>query len=200
MELADWLASARELALLAKGSEDRSRRALYAAIGRAFDFAIAAAEAPDEFSEMVADAGLTIQQRAPMTPLTKLVFGADYDKTRLTEYATVLVHANRKGLARGELAEYLANAPGGLKGIVSEERQLRRKVSGKQQTKRVAPHEKIARKLRKLDSRTLAEFSGAGSEFAVLVARRLPEGEIVLLGEISDDVPLIERAARHLIG
>ncbi|MDG2003314.1 MAG: hypothetical protein P8J20_08285 [Novosphingobium sp.] len=199
MGLADWLASARELAQLARDSEDRSRRALYAAISRAYDFAIAAGDAPEEFSEMIADAGLAVQQRAPMTPLIKLVFGADYDKTRLTEYATVLGHASRKHLARGELAEYLAGAPGGLKGIVSEERQLRRAASGKQKVTRDAPRKKIARSLRKLNTRTLAEFSGEGSEFALLVARRLPDGEIVLLGEISNDVPLIERAAKHLI-
>ncbi|MCX7864606.1 MAG: hypothetical protein N2423_06190, partial [Novosphingobium sp.] len=108
MGLADWLACARELAQLARSSEDRSRRALYAAISRAWDFALAAAQAPEEFAEMVADAGLSIQQRAPMTPIVKLVFGADYDKTRLAEYATVLCHAKREGLRRGELAAYLA--------------------------------------------------------------------------------------------
>src|SRR5690606_18934376 len=68
MGLADWLASAREFAQAAKGSEERSRQALYAAIGRAYDFSIAAAAAPAEFAELVADAGLTMQDRAPMTP------------------------------------------------------------------------------------------------------------------------------------
>ena len=48
MELADWLASARELAQAAQGSEDRGRSALYVAIGRAYDFALAANEQPDD--------------------------------------------------------------------------------------------------------------------------------------------------------
>lgn len=199
MGLADWLASARELAQLAWAGEDRSRQALYAAISRAYDFAIAAADAPEEFSEMVTDAGLTVQQRAPMTPLVKLVFGADYDKTRLTEYATVLGHAQRRRLARGQLADHLASVPGGLKGIVSEERSLRRAESGRPQAKRDAPRDAIARKLRKLDTRPLAQLASEGSEFTLLVARRLPDGRVVLLGEVSKDVPLLERAAKHLL-
>ncbi len=72
-------------------SEDRTRDALYEAIGRAYDFSLAAAEATGRgFAELLADAGLSTQDRAPMTPVVKLVFGADYDKTRLTEYAAAL--------------------------------------------------------------------------------------------------------------
>jgi hypothetical protein len=78
--LADWLASARELALVANSSEDRTRSALYAAIGRAWDFALAAQAEPEEFAELLQEAGLTMQERAPMTPVVKLVFGADYDR------------------------------------------------------------------------------------------------------------------------
>ena len=66
-----------------------------------------------------------------MTPVVKLVFGADYDKTRLTEYAAVLSHAHRMEVARGMLAGFLAQAEGGLKGVVKAERQLRREESGK---------------------------------------------------------------------
>ncbi len=80
MGLADWLASARELAQAAQGAEDRTRNALYDAIGRAYDFSLAATEAPEEFDELLVDSGLTVQDRAPMTPVVKLVFGADYEK------------------------------------------------------------------------------------------------------------------------
>jgi hypothetical protein len=199
MELGDWLASARELAQAAKGSEDRTRHALYAAIGRAYDFALAAAQAPEDFDELVADSGLTVQDRAPMTPVVKLVFGADYDKTRLTEYASALGHAQRLGLARGQLAGYLAAAPGGLKGVVTEERRLRREESGKPIAERDTPRETLARKLRRLDHAPLDAVSATGSEFTLLVARRLPSGEVVLLGEVADDIPLLERAARKLL-
>jgi hypothetical protein len=199
MELADWLASARELAQAAQGSEDRTRGALYAAIGRAYDFSIAAAEAPDDFAELVADSGLTVQDRAPMTPVVKLVFGADYDKTRLTEYASALGHAHRLAVPRGALAGYLAAAPGGLKGVVNEERRLRREESGKPAETRLAPQEILARKLRQLDHQPLHAVASEGCEFTLLVARRLPTGEVVLLGEVADDVPLLERAARKLL-
>lgn len=200
MALADWLASARELAQAARGSEERSRQALYAAIGRAYDFSIAAAAAPGEFERLVADAGLAMQDRAPMTPLVKLVFGADYDKTRLTEYASALNHAHRLGLARGTLAEYLSGAEGGLKGVVNAERRLRREETGLPSTvARKAPREALSRKLRKLETHPLYEIANDGAEFALLVARRLPTGEVVLLGEVTDDVRLLERAARQLL-
>jgi hypothetical protein len=200
MGLADWLASARELADLARGSEDRSRQALYAAIGRAYDFALAAADEPDAFRELLEDAGLTVQERAPLTPVVKLVFGADYDKTRLAEYASALGYARRIGLARGELADHLAQAPGGLKGIVTGERRLRREESGKAVAPREAPRKTIQRKLRKLAHQPLSEVSSDGSEFTLLVARRLTSGEVVLLGEVGDDVQLLEKAAKKLIG
>ena len=199
MGLADWLASARELAQAARSSEDRTRGALYGAIGRAWDFALAASAEPEEFQELIADAGLTVQDRAPMTPVVKLVFGADYDKTRLTEYAAALSHAQRHGIARGSLADYLLAAPGGLKGVVQAERALRKAVEGRPVEVREGPRETLARKLRKLPTLGLAELAGEGSEFALLVARRLPSGEIVLLGEVPDDVPLLERAARRLL-
>jgi len=195
--LADWLASARELALVANSTEDRSRSALYAAIGRAWDFALAALAEPDDFAELLEDAGLTMQERAPMTPVVKLVFGADYDKTRLTEYATALTHAQRIGLGRGELGQYLSAAPGGLKGVVNTERRLRREAAGKALSKR-GP-ETMAESLRALPARTLADLSPAGAEFALVMVRRLPGGDVALVGEVADDSHLFERAARHLL-
>ena len=200
MELADWLASARELAEAARGSEDRTRHALYAAIGKAYDFSLAAHDAPEDFAELVTDSGLTVQDRAPMTPVVKLVFGTDYDKTRLTEFATALSHAQRLGLPQGALGEYLRSAPGGLKGVVTEERRLKREDSGQAAAPlRDAPREALAKKLRQLDHFPLDTVASEGSEFTLLVARRLPSGEVVLLGEVADDVPLLERAARKLV-
>lgn len=135
-----------------------------------------------------------------MTPVVKLVFGADYDKTRLTEYASALSHAQRLGLGRGALSSYLASAPGGLKGVVGEERRLKRAEAGKEAVVRDTPRETLARKLRKLDHAPLSAVPSEGSEFTLLVARRLPNGEVVLLGEVADDVPLLEKAARKLLG
>ena len=200
MGLGDWLASARELAVLARSSEDRTRQALYAAIGRAYAFALAAADAPEDFAELVTDYGLKAQPRAPMTPVVKLVFGADYDKTRLTEYAAALNHGQRLGLTQGALAGYLATAEGGLKGVVSTERRLRREESGKAARIEAAPNEKLVSKLRALSSQPMAALSPEGPEFALVMIRRLPDGEVAVLGEIDSDNALIERAGRKLIG
>lgn len=199
MELGDWLASARELALAARSSEDRSRQALYAAIGRAYDFSIAAADQPEDFAELVADSGLTIQDRAPMTPVVKLVFGADYDKTRLTEYAAALSHGHRLGVERGGMEEFLCTARGGLKGVVNAERRLRREEAGHAVEPEGAPRERLARKLRKIEPQDFASIDPNGSEFALVMIRRLTTGEVVMLGEVPEDVPLLERAARKLL-
>ena len=198
--LADWLASARELADAARGSEDRSRQALYAAIGRAYDFSLAARGEPAAFEALVVDAGLTMQDRAPMTPVVKLVFGADYDKTRLTEYASALNHGHRLGIGFGELTNFLSVADGGLKGVVKAERALKRDERAKPAARREAPRDALARKLRKLEHRSLEAVEADGQEFTLLVARRMPTGDVVLLGEVNDDLPLLERAARKLLG
>ena len=199
MELGDWLASARELALAARSSEDRTRNALYDAISRAYDFSLAATEAPGEFNELVEDSGLTIQDRAPMTPVVKLVFGVDYDKTRLTEYAAALTHAHRLELSRGSLGDYLRAADGGLKGVVKAERRLRREEAGQAVEAPGDPRERIAKKLRKLDGMHFDAIPSEGKEFGLVMIRRLTTGEVVVLSEVPDDVSLVEKAARKLL-
>jgi hypothetical protein len=198
--LHDCLAVAREMALAARSSEDRSRTALYDAVGRAYDVSLAAEQEPEEFAELIAESGLTMQDRAPMTPVVKLVFGADYDKTRLTEYATVLTHAHRAGIERGGLASYLRQAEGGLKGVVQAERRQRREESGETVEQPGALRETLARKLRDVAPSGFDAIAPDGSEFALVMIRRLADGSVVMLGEVPEDVPLIERAARKLVG
>jgi len=198
--LQDCLASARQLAQNASASEDRSRQALYAAVGRAYDVSLAAQDAPEEFAELVAESGLKMQDRAPMTPVVKLVFGGDYDKTRLTEYAAVLSHAHRLGLERGGLAGFLGEVEGGLKAVVQAERHLRREEAGKPVETEKAVREALAEKLRELDAMMFDDLAPDGPEFALLMVRRDETGTVHLIGEIEEDVPLIERAARKLVG
>ncbi len=198
--LHDCLASARELAQTARASEDRSRHALYAAVGRAYDFSLASKDEPEEFNELIEDSGLTVQERAPMTPVVKLVFGHDYDKTRLTEYAAVLSHAHRLELERGSLADYLGKADGGLKGVVNAERRLRREESGKEVENEGDVRAQLAKKLRELEELSLEALSGEGPEFSLVMLRRDGTGKIAFIGEIDDDVSLIERAGKKLVG
>ncbi len=198
--LHDCLAAAREMAQAAQSTEDRSRKTLYEAVGRAYDFSLEAEEDPDGFDRLLADNDLTVQDRAPMTPVVKLVFGVDYDKTRLTEYAAVLMHGHRIGVERGQLAGYLREAEGGLKGVVQAERQARKEEQGKpvDDTKVVRP--KLAKQLRECEAVSLAELDEQGPEFALVMVRRTPEGALEIIGEVPEDIPLVERAARKLLG
>jgi hypothetical protein len=198
--LHDWLAAAREVAHTAHASEDRSRSALYEAVSRAYDFALAAQGSPEDYAELIADSGLTMQDRAPMTPVVKLVFGQDYDKTRLTEYAAVLTHAQRLGLGRGSLARFLSEAEGGLKGVVKAERRLRREEQGKAEAEEKGIRAALAEKLRALEALSLEALAGEGPEFALVMVRRDAAGNLVVLGELPEDVPQLERAAKKLVG
>ena len=198
--LYDCLASARELARNADSTEDRSRNALYAAVSRAYDFSLAAQAAPEDYAELIAESGLTVQERAPMTPVVKLVFGHDYDKTRLTEYAAVLTHAHRLRLERGSLAGFLAAYEGGVKAVVKAERRLRREEQGKPVEDPAAVREALAQQLRALDAIMLEELDGGDAEFALVLIRRDEIGCAEILAEVPEDVALIERAAKRLFG
>jgi hypothetical protein len=184
-ELADWLALARETAAQAQSADSRSRSALYAAVGRAWDFAIAADAHPQDFAELLEDAGLKAQERAPMTPLVKLVFGAGYDKTRLAEYACVLGHAKDSGIARGALPAYLEAYSGGLKALLRDERARKR-------PERVKPAPVDAavqlESLRALPPAIMLPIAGE-QEFVVLVARRVDADHVGLVASLDADNP-----------
>jgi len=141
-----------------------------------------------------------VQERAPMTPVVKLVFGHDYDKTRLTEYAAVLTHAHRLQLDRGTLADFLGETEGGLKAVVKAERRLRREERGLVVEDDAAVRAALADKLRALEAITLEALDGAGPEFALVLIRRDEIGCAELLAELPEDITQIERAARKLLG
>ncbi|MFN2472478.1 MAG: hypothetical protein ABR588_00955, partial [Sphingomicrobium sp.] len=124
--LADRLCAARESAEVCKAQDGRSRAALYRALAMAYDFAVATRRATDDYAEILEDAGVKAQARAPMTPIVKLVFGIDYDKTRLTEFAAALSFAERSGIDFGGFLDFIEGQPGGLKALVAAERQARR--------------------------------------------------------------------------
>ncbi len=188
--LADWLDAARNSATVAAEADVRSRDALYRAIGRAYDFSLAAARFPQDYAELLTDAGLTVQDRAPMTPVVKLIFGADYDKTRLTEFAAALDYAHRNIVGQGKLGELLSDHDGGLKGIVQAERRARKVAKGGHVAPAAAADPRP--RLRSARAKDLAEFAHGSEEFVVLVARRDADGSVVLVGAI-EDVGLIDK-------
>ena len=193
-ELADWLALARETAERALAADSRSRGALYQAVAKAWDFALVAEQQPEAFAALLDDAGLAVQDRAPMTPVVKLVFGATYDKTRLAEYACVLGHAKDEGVGRGELAAYLDRYPGGLKGLVKDARARRKPV---RETDPKADDKLAA--LRSAHPAIILEHDAGDAEFVVLIARAMPGGHIGIVAKAADDATLIAKLARKAV-
>ncbi|WP_422397214.1 hypothetical protein [Sphingopyxis kveilinensis] len=192
-ELADWLALARETAERAIAADSRSRSALYQAVGKAWDFALAAEEQPDAFAALLDDAGLKAQDRAPMTPVVKLVFGAAYDKTRLAEYACALSHAKEVGIARGALAAYLDNYPGGLKGLVKDARKRRKPTATEESS------ETGLTVLRKAQPALILEHDAGDAEFVLLIARAMPGGHVGIVAKAADDPALVAKIAKKAI-
>ena len=188
--LADQLSAARESADVCKAADGRSRLALYRALGMAYDFAIAAKRVPADYAEILDDAGVKAQARAPMTPIVKLVFGADYDKARLTEFAAALSYAERRQIAFGGFAAFVETQIGGLKRLVAEERDARR-PAGKLDDK----GDKAREALRTKATITLADLS-TDDEFALVVTRRNADGVHEAVAVIADQT-MLDRAIRR---
>ena len=194
--LADWLHAARISAEGARDCDLRGRDALYQAVGRAHDFALVAARNSDDYAELLSDAGLVVQERAPFTPIVKLVFGAGYDKTRLTEFATALQYADRNSVPMGELTAVLSGYDGGLKGIVAAERRAKKVASGKDIA--ATPADPRPR-LRAAPARDLSEFAGSSEEFVLLVARREADGSVSIIASVEGDAALTDKALRKAV-
>ena len=188
--LADRLWAARESAEVCKQADGRSRAALYRALAMAYDFAVAAKRVPGDYAEILDDAGVKTQARAPMTPIVKLVFGIDYDKTRLTEFAAALSYAEREEVDFGGFQEFVEKAEGGLKGLVAAERKARR--PDKPQEDKVEAG-RIA--LRTAAPIALAQLP-TNEEFALVLTRRNANGihEVV---ELVADAAMLDRALRR---
>jgi hypothetical protein len=186
--LGDRLMLARESAAAARASDTRSRSALYRALARAYDFALAADEDQEGYAALLDSAGLTVQARAPMTPATKLVFGADYDKTRLTEFAAVLTHARRCDVPQGGLDAFLEVAEGGIKGVVKAERALKRPAA------QPDVYARAAEELRERPALGHVAIEADG-EFVVLLARKGGDG-LDIVANFEGDAALTERAVR----
>lgn len=186
--LADRLSVARDGAEAAKAADTRSRTALYDVLGAAYDFALAAEANPDDYAELLSDAGLKVQSRAPMTAVVKLIFGVNYDKARVTEFASAISYGRRQDLSFGAFADYLRTFEGGLKGMVRAERQARGTSSPKPRPDPLEP----LRTARPLAHVTL---EGQDGEFVLMVARRIGDGQFVVVSALSDE-NLLTSAAR----
>lgn len=188
--LGDRLAMARECAAQVRATDSRGRAALYRALGRAHDFALAAAADEENYRALLDDAVIKAQARAPMTPIVKLVFGADYDKTRLAEYAAVLAHAHRHGVGVRELGPFLDRFGGGIKAIVAAERAARRPAA------KPDLYARAALELRAMPVLATAAIDAGTDEFLVLVARRGVGATVDIVGRI-DRGPLVDSVIKR---
>ena len=189
--LADRLSAARETADAVKAGEGRTRAALYRALSLAFDFALAAEEDPEEYSDLLEESGVRPQARAPMTAIVKLVFGLDYDKARLTEFAAALSYAFRQSVGAGGFLDMIEKA-GGLKALVASERQARRPEA------RPDTKAEVARaRLRNLPPISLEDVPG-DAEFALVLTRRGSGGMHEAVAIIADQA-LVERAIKDAV-
>jgi hypothetical protein len=178
--LRDRLDLARESAAAVTAADNRGRAALYRALGRAHDFALAADQDASGYAALLETAAIKVQPRAPLTPVVKLVFGADYDKTRIAEYAAVLGAARRAQVAAGDLSTFLDDAPGGIKAIVAGERAARRPAAP-------APTDLYARaaaELRAMPVLGSLPIGAGGDEFVVLLARAGADGMVDVIKRI----------------
>ncbi|MGI4732594.1 MAG: PAS domain-containing protein [Janthinobacterium lividum] len=186
--LADRLVIARESAAAVRAADTRSRAALYRALGRAHDFAIAAFAEPEVYARLLIDSGIGLQVRAPMTPLVKLIFGADYDKTRLTEFASVLAAARVAGIGPGALGPFIDAHPGGIKGVVQAARAAR---AAARPAPRPRPPARSFADRPSLAHVELASQLAAGAP--VLLVARAGEGGMEIVGTVADEL-LLRRA------
>ena len=113
-KLADVRAKSNEARL----AQIRANAALYEGLSAAYDFAIDAEEAPEEYLRLVEAQGLKIQLRAPMKPVVKLAFDGMCDEATIRQLETVLAWALKEELPRGSLLEHI-EAAGGVSEIVN---------------------------------------------------------------------------------
>ncbi len=114
------LADVRTKADEARLAKLRANAALYEGLSAAYDFALDAEEAPEEYLQIVQAQGLKIQLRSPMKPVVKLAFDGLCDESTIGQLEAVLAWAIKQELPRGTLAERLEEE-GGIAQVLNGE-------------------------------------------------------------------------------
>ncbi len=183
-------------------SDTTARQHLYRILSRALKIFEMAQVVPQAYRQQLVELGIRSQARAPYTPALKLIFGKDYDKTRITEYAAALAHAQANGIDSRSLEAFLARYPGGIKGCVLAERQARRYKRGSPLQRRM---QRIRQRLLERHPSAIAEFgvevpkSEADDDFVLLLARRGSNRETLeILDILPEQKSSIEAALRRI--
>ena len=114
------LTNVRALAEEAHQAQVRSNLALYEGLSAAYDFALDAEGAPEDYLKLVEAQGLKIQLRSPMKPVVRLAFEGMCDDPTIAKLEAVLAWALKQDLPRGALRERIEEA-GGLGPILRGE-------------------------------------------------------------------------------
>jgi hypothetical protein len=117
--LHDKLTQVRAMADEARLAKLRANSALYEGLSAAYDFALDAEDAPEEYLRLVETKGLKIQLRSPMKPVVKLAFDDLCDEATIKQLEAVLAWAFDQELPRGALAEKIESA-GGIAGVLTQ--------------------------------------------------------------------------------
>jgi hypothetical protein len=181
---------ARRLAGEAADSESRGRRTLYRALSVAYDLALAAEADREGFAAILAEAGIP-GRTGSMTPIIKLVLGADRDRKRVAEFAAVLNHARRLCLAAGSVEHWLHSRQGGIKAIVDAERRERRPAL------RVDRVESARMMLGGAPARAVVDLGAVEDDVVLLVARREPDGKLAIVSRPIAERSLVDKALQR---
>jgi hypothetical protein len=197
--LADRLSMARDAAEQIKTADSRTRTALYDALAEALAFHTDAAADPVSFAVLLDDAGLKMQDRAPFTPTVKMIFGVDYDKTRLTEYAAALSYAHRESVPAIGFKDYLEQFDGGLKGIVAAERQARAMAQGNRRVDRAEEARVRLTHSDVLATIGLTNVPMTEDGYVLLVGRRNASGGIDVVAAAPPHKPTLDMVLRQVV-
>ena len=198
--LTAMLRKAREAASQVVHIDGRSRQTLYDALAGALGFYEESLLAANDYQHILEEMQLKVQARAPFTPILKLIFGKEYDKTRLTEYAAALSYAWRNGQTRSSFKSFVTAHPGGIKGCVKAERRERRIAGGNREKDQIEAAKEVLRNRDPLDMAAIG--SQVQHEYCLLIARKNTAGitEAVALAEESEAMleSALKRAAKSL--
>ena len=152
---------------------------------------VTAAASPEDYAELLEDSGVKAQARAPMTPIVKLVFGIDYDKARLTEFAAALAWAERQQVAPSGFEAFIDRAAGRPQGAGRGRARSAPARAARRHARRNGP-----RQARAHASPISLDAIAADDEFNVVITRRNADGRHEPVAVI-DDPAIVERAIRR---
>lgn len=178
--LQDNLDRCRTLVRGQNPADNRSRKSLYETLGAILDFHELCLSDPPGTRALLKAEGLKAQKRAPFTPTLKLCFGRDYDKTRLTEYASALSFARKNGQNGAGLPDFLDHYPGGIKGCVRAERESHATPSDKPVKKPLQETLKTIGNMTAIARFEVGEDGAGDDKLCLLLGRRAgPDIEII---------------------